>query len=80
MDETEVGDVEEVFDHPRPFGAKEIWARPESSGTQGYDHKQTGEDRPQVLPSRPTPCHSVRAPGMSERVPWPEAVGLVEKG
>ena len=27
MDETEVGDVKEVFDHPRPFGAEEIWTR-----------------------------------------------------
>ena len=27
MDEAEVSDVEEVFDHPRPFGAEEIWPR-----------------------------------------------------
>ncbi len=27
MDEAEVSDVEEVFDHPRPLGAEEIWAR-----------------------------------------------------
>ena len=50
MDEAEVSDVEEVFDHPRPLGAEEIWDRPESSGMRGHHHKQTGEDRPQVRP------------------------------